>query len=88
MLISELKEENIENRNIPLLDLFMDNAAEGLGKEVEAMETTKEQCRPLNKISNEKVTISSIYAILLVIWMYAWVCDCNSQIGTPPNVTT
>ncbi len=55
MLISSLTEENIINRNIPLLDLFMDNVAEKLGKEVQAMESPRDQCRPLNKISDEKV---------------------------------
>ncbi len=55
MLISSLSEENLQNRNVPLLDLFMDNVAEGLGKEVQAMETPRDQCRPLNKIGNDKV---------------------------------
>ena len=57
MLISSLTEENIKNRNIPLLDLFMDNVAENLGKKVQAMESPRDQCRPLNKISNEKVRV-------------------------------
>ncbi|XP_064385955.1 metalloprotease TIKI homolog [Halichondria panicea] len=58
MLISSLTEENIINRNIPLLDLFMDNVAEKLGKEVQAMESPRDQCRPLNKISDEKVELA------------------------------
>lgn len=33
----------------------MDNVAEKLGKEVQAMESPRDQCRPLNKISDEKV---------------------------------
>ncbi len=55
MLISSLTEENIQNRNIPLLDVFMENVAKSLGKEVQAVETPRDQCRPLNKISNDKV---------------------------------
>ena len=53
--LSSLTEENIRLRKIPLLDLFMDNAAEGLGKRVQAVETARDQCRPLNKLNNEQV---------------------------------
>ena len=56
-LLSSLTEENIRLRKIPLLDLFMDNAAEGLGKRVQAVETARDQCRPLNKLSNEQVSL-------------------------------
>ena len=54
-MLSSLTEENIRLRKIPLLDLFMDNAAQALGKRVQAVETAKDQCRPLNKLSNEQV---------------------------------
>lgn len=53
--LSSLTEENIRLRKIPLLDLFMDNAARGLGKTVQAVETARDQCRPLNKLSSEQV---------------------------------
>ena len=56
-LLSSLTEENIRLRKIPLLDLFMDNAAKGLGKRVQAVETARDQCRPLNKLSNEQVSL-------------------------------
>ena len=55
-MLSSLTEENIRLRKIPLLDLFMDNAAEGLGKRVQAVETARDQCRPLNKLSNQQVS--------------------------------
>lgn len=54
-MLSSLTEENIRLRKIPLLDLFMDNAAQRMGKRVQAVETAKDQCRPLNKLSNEQV---------------------------------
>ena len=56
LILSSLTEENIRSRNIPLLDRFLENAAEGLGKQVQALETPREQCRPLNKLSNEQVS--------------------------------
>ena len=58
-MLSSLTEENIRLRKIPLLDVFMDNAAEGLGKRVQAVETARDQCRPLNRLSNEQVCSSS-----------------------------
>ena len=54
-ILSSLTEENIRLRKIPLLDQFMDNAAEGLGKTVQAVETPRDQCRPLNRLSNQQV---------------------------------
>ena len=55
-MLGSLTEENIRLRKIPLLDMFMDNAAQGLGKRVQAIEKAKDTCRPLNKISNEQVS--------------------------------
>lgn len=55
LMLGSLTEENIRLRNIPLLDLFIDNAAEGLGKRVEAIESPQDQCKPLNKLSKEQV---------------------------------
>ena len=55
-LISSLTEENIRQRKIPVLDLFIDKAAEGLGKTVEALETVNDQCQPLNRLDDEQVS--------------------------------
>ena len=57
-LLNSLTEENIRLRNIPLLDVFLDNAASGLGHEVVALETTRDQCRPLNNLNSEEVSQS------------------------------
>ena len=55
MLLSSLSRENVQERNIPLLDVFLDRAADGVGKSVEAIEVYKEQCRPFNKLNETKV---------------------------------
>ena len=70
-MLSSLTEENIQSRNIPLLDRFLENAAEGLGKQVQAMETPREQCRPLNKLSNEQVRRHTLTTISLVFLKYS-----------------
>lgn len=57
-LLNSLTEENIRLRNIPLLDVFLDNAASGLGHEVVALETTRDQCRPLNNLNSEEVELA------------------------------
>lgn len=55
MLLSSLSRENVQERKIPLLDVFLDRAADGVGKSVEAIEVYKEQCRPFNKLNETKV---------------------------------
>ena len=55
MLLSSLSRENVQERSIPLLDVFLDRAAEGMGKNVEAVEVYKEQCRPFNRLNDTKV---------------------------------
>ena len=64
-ILSSLTEENIRLRKIPLLDQFMDNAAEGLGKTVQAVETPRDQCRPLNKLGNQQVSKKIIKRLIL-----------------------
>lgn len=55
LMISSLTEENIRLRRVPLLDLFLENAAVGLGKRVQAVEEPRDQCKPLNKLNNVQV---------------------------------
>lgn len=55
MLLSSLSRENVQERRIPLLDMFLDRAADGVGKSVEAVEVYKDQCRPFNKLNETKV---------------------------------
>ena len=38
-----------------MLDLFLDNAATGMGKRVQAMETPRDHCRPLNRLTTKQV---------------------------------
>ena len=56
MLLSSLTEENIRLRNVPVLDQFLDNAAGKMNKTVQALETVDDQCRPLNRLTNQQVS--------------------------------
>ena len=56
VMLTSLNEYNVKNRNVPLLDHFMDNAANGMGKQVMAVETVQEQCDPLNSLNNSDVS--------------------------------
>ena len=60
-MLTSLNEYNVKNRNVPLLDHFMDNAANGMGKEVIAVEAVQEQCDPLNSLNNSDVSDLAIY---------------------------
>lgn len=55
LMLSSITEQNIKLRTIPMLDLFLDNAATGMGKRVQAMETPRDHCRPLNRLSAKQV---------------------------------
>ena len=56
-MLSSMTEENIVRRHVPLLDLFLDNAAEGMGKRVQAVESVNDQCRPLNRLKTDQVCV-------------------------------
>ena len=56
LMLSSFTRENIRSRNTPLLDLFLDRGADGLGKSVAAIESVRDQCRPLNKLNNSNVS--------------------------------
>ena len=55
LMLSSITEQNIRMRTIPMLDLFLDNAAAGMGKRVQAMETPRDHCRPLNRLTTKQV---------------------------------
>ena len=63
LMLSSLTEDNIRLRKVPLLDLFLDNAAEGLGKKVQAVETPRDQCKPLNKLNAQQVGVLKLKLI-------------------------
>lgn len=56
VMLKSFTKYNVENRNIPLFDLFIDNAASGMEKEVVAVETAQEQCKPFNSLNNSEVS--------------------------------
>ena len=56
LLLSSLSRETVQDRMIPLLDVFLDNAAHGMGKDVKPLENFKEHCRPFNKLNDTQVS--------------------------------
>ena len=55
-LLSALTEESIRQREKPMLDRFLDNAARHLGKELTALETVNDHCQPFNRLKNDQVS--------------------------------
>ena len=57
LMLSSFTRENIQQRNIPLLDVFLEKGSQGVGKKVMAIETVQDQCGPLNNLTNSDVSI-------------------------------
>ena len=56
ILLNTLTESRIEKENGRLLlDIFLRNAASGMGKDVDWLETAEDQMRPLNSLSLDEV---------------------------------
>lgn len=57
LLVNSLTESDIKSREIPVLDLYLAQEAERLGKITGAVERVKEQCVPLNDLNFSQVSI-------------------------------
>lgn len=55
LLVNSLTETDIKSREIPVLDLYLAQEAERLGKITGAVEKVKEQCVPLNDLNYSQV---------------------------------
>ncbi|XP_060593251.1 metalloprotease TIKI1-like isoform X2 [Ruditapes philippinarum] len=55
LLVNSLTESDIKSREIPVLDLYLAQEAERLGKITGAVEKVKEQCVPLNDLNYSQV---------------------------------
>ena len=60
LLLSSLNKQSVRSTasGIPLLDIFLGNAAHNMGKKLEAMENADDQCTPFNQLSREQVNIT------------------------------
>ena len=58
-LLASLTRERARLLHTPVVDLFLEKAAHGLGKNVQAIEKPSDQCRPLNKLGKEQVNNST-----------------------------
>lgn len=57
LLVNSLTETDIKSREIPVLDLYLAQEAERLGKITGAVEKVNEQCVPLNDLNYSQVCI-------------------------------
>lgn len=55
LLVNSLTESDIKSREIPVLDLYLAQEAERLGKVTGAVEEVREQCLPLNDLNYSQV---------------------------------
>ncbi|CAL8108308.1 unnamed protein product [Calicophoron daubneyi] len=58
LLLNSLTREEILNRGVPVLDLFMAQEARRLGKRRGAVEQVDDQCNPLNNIRAEQISLA------------------------------
>ncbi|XP_041356941.1 metalloprotease TIKI1-like [Gigantopelta aegis] len=55
LMMNSLTERDIQSRGIPVLDLFLAQSAERVGKVTGAVEVVEEQCVPLNELNFSQV---------------------------------
>ena len=56
LMMNSLTERDIQSRGIPVLDLFLAQSAERVGKVTGAVEVVEEQCVPLNELNFSQVS--------------------------------
>lgn len=75
LLLSSLNKQSVHSTasGIPLLDVFLGNAAHNMEKKLEALEDADDQCTPFNKLNPEQVTELSLCHNVLVhhVFMHA-----------------
>ncbi|XP_028816924.1 metalloprotease TIKI2 isoform X2 [Denticeps clupeoides] len=55
LIVNSLTEADVRSRGIPVLDMFLAQEAERLGKQTGAVERVEEQCHPLNGLNFSQV---------------------------------
>lgn len=55
LMVNSLTENDIKSRGIPVLDLYLAQEAEKMGKVTGAVERVEEQCVPLNELNFSQV---------------------------------
>ena len=63
-LLNSLTEQKIKLQQTPVVDVFLERAAEKLGKNVQAVEKPGDHCKPLNNLSKEQVSLKCYYLIV------------------------
>jgi uncharacterized protein YbaP (TraB family) len=56
LMVNSLTEMDIRSRGIPVLDLYLAQEAERIGKKTGAVELVEEQCLPLNELNFQQVS--------------------------------
>ena len=60
LLLDSLSEQRTRLSNVPVVDTFLERAAQGLGKGIQAVEQPRDQCRPLNKLTVPQVRVRGV----------------------------
>ncbi|XP_063996513.1 metalloprotease TIKI1-like isoform X2 [Pogoniulus pusillus] len=58
LMVNSLTEVDIKSRGVPVLDLYLAQEAERLGKQTGAVEKVEEQCHPLNGLNFSQVVFA------------------------------
>lgn len=57
LMVNSLTESDIKSKGIPVLDLYLAQEAERMGKKTGAVEEVEEQCVPLNELNYSQVSL-------------------------------
>uniref|UniRef100_A0A8W8LJY3 Metalloprotease TIKI homolog n=2 Tax=Magallana gigas TaxID=29159 RepID=A0A8W8LJY3_MAGGI len=66
LMVNSLTENDIKSRGIPVLDLYLAQEAEKMGKVTGAVERVEEQCVPLNELDFSQV----LFALNQTLWQH------------------
>lgn len=55
LMLNSLNSDGIQNRGVPVLDLYLAQEASSLSKPLGAIENAEEQCQPLNSLNKTHV---------------------------------
>ena len=67
LMVNSLTESDIKSRGIPVLDLYLAQEAERIGKVTSAVERVEEQCVPLNELNFSQVSV--VYGDILCVYL-------------------
>ena len=58
-----------QNHTSPMLDVFLAQKAQDLGKKLHSIETPEEQCNPLHSVDEEQIVFALNYTLAYLEWV-------------------